>query len=335
MLQSPLIDFENLPDEAPDINLRELLDISAHYGHETKHSNPQMNEWVYAEQNGVQIFDLPKTAEQLRKAYNFAYKLGEENKNIIFVGTKRQAKDVIEEAAERAGAMYITSRWLGGFITNWDQVKESLQRMLKLERGLNSDQFENYTKYEQVQFQKEAGRLERFFGGVRKLKSTPDALFIIDPARERIPVEESMKHDVPVIALADSDADPTGIDILIPANDDAQSSISYFVNMIADAYEAGRAGKAAATKKSSKKKTEADEAKEAKAEEKDSKDAKAEKEDKSEAKAEKKDKAKKEEKKSPKKKAAKKSAKSKAKPKDKDDAADKKDKADKKEAKKK
>lgn len=237
------IDVASLPQKAPEFDLRELLEVGAHFGHESRRWHPKMSEWIYGEQDGVHIFDLAKTAEQLTHAYNYAYQLGAEGKTLVFVGTKRQAREVIQEAAEKAGAMYITSRWLGGLLTNWSQVSKSLKRMIEIQEGLKSNKYEGYTKYERVQLEKESDRLARFFGGVRSLTKRPDALFVIDPNREQVVIKEANVSDVPVIGLVDSNTDPRPIDLVVPANDDAVRSIEFFVNVIADGYAAGKKGK--------------------------------------------------------------------------------------------
>jgi small subunit ribosomal protein S2 len=239
----PTIDVASLPHKAPDYDLHDLLEVGAHFGHESRRWHPKMDQWIYGEKDGVHIFDLAKTAEQLAHAYNYAYQLGAEGKTLVFVGTKRQAREVIQSAAEGAGAMYITSRWLGGLLTNWPQVSKSLQRMIEIEDGLKSGKYEGYTKYERVQLEKEADRLARFFGGVRSLKKRPDALFVIDPNREKVVIKEAIVSDVPVIGLVDTNTDPRPIDLVVPANDDAVRSIEYFVKQIADGYAAGKKGK--------------------------------------------------------------------------------------------
>ena len=191
----------------------------------------------------MHIFDLVKTAEQLTKAYNKAYDLGKNGQTLIMVGTKRQAKDVIEKAATEAGAMYISSRWLGGFLSNWNQVQKSLKRMIKIDQGLEKGEFDSYTKYERVQLEKEQNRLERFFIGVKDLSKRPDALFIVDIHKEDIPVKEANNMDVFTIGLVDSNANPNDVNIAIPANDDGRKSVEYFVNQVAAGYAAGRADK--------------------------------------------------------------------------------------------
>lgn len=235
------IDFSSLPDKAPELDLRDLLEAGCHFGHQVRKWHPKMKPYIYMEKDGIHIFDLAKTAAQLRLAYNYAYQLGTKGKTLVFVGTKRQARDLVKESATDSGAMYINARWLGGLLTNWPQVSRSLKRMVKLENGLKTGEFDSYTKFERVQFEKEMGRLQRFFDGIRKLTDKPDALFIIDPVREANAVKEAELVGVPTIALIDSNGDPRSIDIAIPANDDAMGSIKLVVEAVAAGYKAGRA----------------------------------------------------------------------------------------------
>lgn len=235
-------DFQNLPDKAPEFDLRDLLEVGLHFGHQKAKWHPKMSEWIYMEKDGIHIFDLEKTANQLQLAYNFIHNLGSKGKKVILVGTKRQANKIVEEAGKTSGLMYITSRWLGGLITNWEQVQLSLKRMLEIEKGLANDTYKNYTKYEQVKLEKELNRLKRFFDGIRDLKNKPDCVIVIDPKREHNAVSEAQTAGIPVIALTDSNTDPTGIDIVIPGNDDAMKCIKYVVDHLADAYASGVAG---------------------------------------------------------------------------------------------
>ncbi len=238
-----MIDLTNLPSQAPEFDLSELLEAGAHFGHQSQKWHPAMKEYIYMEKDGVHIFDLAKTASQLTVAYNYAYSLGQTGKALVFVGTKRQAREIIKLAAEDAGCLYITSRWLGGLLTNWEQVYKSLKRMLQIEEGLQSGAFNGYTKFERVQLEKEQNRLERFFSGIKTLKQRPDALFIVDPGREKNAVKESMTMGVPLMGMVDSNTDPRPLDIAIPANDDALSSIKLVVEAVAAGYKAGKAAK--------------------------------------------------------------------------------------------
>lgn len=238
-----MIDLTQLPDKAPEYDLRDLLEAGCHFGHQTKKWHPQMAPYIYMEKDGVHIFDLAKTAAQLRLAYNYAYHLGTQGKTLVIVGTKRQARELVKQAAQESGALYLISRWLGGLLTNWEQVSKSLAKMVKLEAGLKAGDYDNYTKYERLKLEKEVGKLQRFFDGVRGLKTVPDALFVIDPVREVNAIREAAMVGVPVIALADSNADPRELTIAIPANDDAMGSIKFIVDEIAKGYKAGKAGK--------------------------------------------------------------------------------------------
>lgn len=229
--------------QVPEFDLRDLLEAGCHFGHQKSKWNPHMAEWIYMEKDGVHIFDLEKTAAQLQAAYKYAYDLGKAGKTLVVVGTKKQARDIVKEAAAETGVGYITSRWLGGLLTNWEQVKKSLKRMLDLESGLKTGAYDKYTKYERMQFEKEEGRLARFFEGIRNLKQQPDCLFIIDPKREKIAIKEAVSEKVPVIAMVDSNTDPRDVTIPIPANDDAVKSIAYVVKAVTSGYAAGKQAK--------------------------------------------------------------------------------------------
>ena len=233
------IDPAALPQHAPEFDLRDLLEAGVHFGHQSRKWHPKMAKWIYTEKDGIHIFDLAKTAAQLQLAYNFAYDLGKNGKILVIVGTKKQAREVIKEIVPET-IMTITSRWLGGLVTNWEQVSKSLRRMLDIESGLKADKFDHYTKRERVLLDKERARLERFFGGIRELKGRPDALFIIDPGREKVPVEEAQKVSVPMMALVDSNTNPEPLDIVIPGNDDAVKSIQFVTQAVVDGYQAGR-----------------------------------------------------------------------------------------------
>ncbi|NCN06919.1 MAG: 30S ribosomal protein S2 [Candidatus Pacebacteria bacterium] len=235
--------FADLPDVAPDYSLEEMLEAGCHFGHQKVKWNPRMAEWIHSEKDGVHIFDLIKTKQQLQTAHNAAYKLGQEGKTLVIVGTKRQARELVVKAAQESGALYIFSRWLGGLLTNWDQVKLSLKRMLKVEKGLADGSYKNYTKYEQVQLEKELARLRRFFFGIQTLKEQPDCLFVVDTVREHIAVKEANNVGIPVIGVCDSNANPDDVTICIPANDDAQKSLELIVHAVTAGYAAGKKAK--------------------------------------------------------------------------------------------
>jgi len=238
-----MLDTSKLPQVAPEYDLEKMFDVGVHFGHQTKRWHPKMAEYIYAERNGVHIFDLAKTATQLQIAYNYLYELGKNDKKVIFVGTKRSAREIIKNAAQKAGVMFIASRWLGGLLTNWEQVGKSLQEMLKIEEGLKNGTYDGYTKFEQTQLAKKATRMGRFFDGIRDLKRKPDAIVVVDPRKENNVIAEAIKVGVPIVAIADSDANPSVLDIVIPANDDAAKSIELLINELADAYAAGKKAK--------------------------------------------------------------------------------------------
>jgi len=239
-MNQSLFDLSQLPAKAPEFDLAELFEAGCHFGHQVDRWNPKMKKFIYGEKGKVHIFDLEKTAAQLTIAYNAAYELGKQGKLMIVVGTKRQFREMIAETAQENGVMYITSRWLGGLLTNWDQVKKSLKRMLDIEEGLKTGKFDKYTKYERVQLEKEQGRLERFFNGIRDLKKMPEALFIIDIKREKNAITEANSNNLFTIGLADSNSNPNEVDVAIPANDDGQKSVELIVKTIIGAYAAGK-----------------------------------------------------------------------------------------------
>jgi small subunit ribosomal protein S2 len=243
------IDFSTLPNKAPEYDLIDLLEAGCHFGHQKAKRHPRMNEYIYAEKDGIHIFDLAITAKQLQNAYNFVYDQASKGKTMTMVGTKKQARELIEEAGTTAGVQYITSRWLGGFLTNWTQVKRSLRKMLDIESGLKSGKFDGYTKFEKVQLEKERVKLARFFIGLRDLKKSPDFLFVVDIHREKNAIAEAKNMGVPVVAIVDSNSNPDGIDIVIPANDDAVRSLSFLITEITKAYQEGKkdAGKSVKT----------------------------------------------------------------------------------------
>ena len=235
-----MIDISNLPDKAPEYDLRDLLEAGMHFGHQSAKWHPKMKDYIHMEKDGVHIFDLAKTAKQLRLAYNYLYSLGQDGKKVIFVGTKRQARDLLREAAQKADAFFVAQRWMGGMLTNWDQINKSISHMNDIEEGLESGRYDGYTKFERLQLDKERGRLERFFEGVKGLKGKPDCLVVIDTKREKIAMTEAEKVGVPIIALVDSDSDPDPADIVIPGNDDAVNSVALVLKELTEAYAAGK-----------------------------------------------------------------------------------------------
>ncbi len=219
----------------PTITMKEMLEAGVHFGHQTNHWNPKMKPYVYGARNGIYIVDLQQTVERARKACDFVKSITSEGKKVIFVGTKKQAKDVIKAEAERSGMYYVSERWLGGMLTNFQTVKASIDRLKKLEALKATENWNDYTKKEQSGFDREIGKLNRGLGGIQDMKKLPGAMFIIDTTKEANAIKEARRLGIPTIAIVDTNCDPTGVDYLIPGNDDAFRSVSLFAKMIADA----------------------------------------------------------------------------------------------------
>jgi small subunit ribosomal protein S2 len=222
------------------IDPKALLEAGCHFGHQAHHWHPKMQQYIYAERSGVHIFDLIQTAKKLEEAVEVARELGRAGKTLVFVGTKRQAQDIVREEAMAVDAPYVVSRWLGGTLTNWEQISKSVEQLNRRKREFESGVYDKYTKKERVLIGREISRLERLFGGIATLKHAPDALFIVDIGKEKAAVKEAVMREVPTIAVVDSNNDPSDITHVIPANDDAVRSIKLLVNHIAKAYAEGK-----------------------------------------------------------------------------------------------
>ncbi len=221
------------------ITLRDLLEAGVHFGHQTRRWNPKMRPYIYGARNGIHIIDLQATARGLVAATQFIRGVVAQGRHVLFVGTKRAARDIIAEEATRAGMFYVNNRWLGGTLTNFQTVKQSIDRLLKLERARDEGRFELLTKKEALQLTREIDKMERALGGIKHMKTLPGALYVVDPHKEYIAVREARKLGIPVVALCDTNCDPTGIDYVIPGNDDAIKSIRLFTAAIADACTEG------------------------------------------------------------------------------------------------
>lgn len=223
-----------------DITLEELLEAGCHFGHQVRRWNPKMAPYIYGAREGVHIFDLAKTKEGLLAAGEAARKVIEEGGVILFVGTKRQAKDIALDAAIKVGMPRVTGRWLGGTLTNFDQIKRSTERLLEMKKAREAGEYKNYTKHERLLLDRKIDELERKFGGLVGLAKLPDALFIIDTHEEEKTVLEAIRMGVPVIGVVDTNSDPSLVDYPIPANDDAVKSIALIVEFITKAVEQGK-----------------------------------------------------------------------------------------------
>ncbi len=218
----------------PAVTMRELLECGVHFGHQTQRWNPRMKPYVFGARNGIYIIDLQKTVDQTRAACTFAASVVAEGKKILFVGTKKQAKDVIEEEAKRAGMYFVTHRWLGGMLTNYQTVKASIDRLKKIEALKISPDWDDTPKKEQSRYERELDNLRKSLGGIQDMKKLPGAIFVIDTEKEHIAVKEAKKLSIPTIAVVDTNCDPSGVTYVIPGNDDAIRSIRLFARLIAD-----------------------------------------------------------------------------------------------------
>jgi small subunit ribosomal protein S2 len=218
----------------PAITMRELLESGVHFGHQTRRWNPKMKPYVFGARNGIYIIDLQKTVDQTRAACTFATQVASEGKKLLFVGTKKQAKDVIEEEAIRSGMYYVNNRWLGGMLTNYQTVKASIDRLKKIEALKISPEWDETPKKEQSRFERELENLKKSLGGIQDMKKLPGAIFVVDTEKEHIAVKEAKKLGIPTIAVVDTNCDPSNITFVIPGNDDAIRSIRLFARLIAD-----------------------------------------------------------------------------------------------------
>ena len=223
-------------DQTPEpITLRELIDAGVHFGHQTRRWNPKMRPYIYGARNGIHIIDLQQTVGLFRRAYRFVVNTVAGDGKVLFVGTKRQAQEIIAEEATRCGMFYVTNRWLGGTLTNFRTIKGALERMKHIERMQEDGTFERMTKKEALHLTRELDRLHKHVGGIKNLAELPQVVFIVDPHKEEIAVRECVKLGIPIVALTDTNCDPDPIDYIIPGNDDAMRSIRLVAQKIADA----------------------------------------------------------------------------------------------------
>jgi small subunit ribosomal protein S2 len=217
------------------VSLRDLLEAGVHFGHQTRRWNPKMKPFIYGQKNGIHIIDLQKTARSLLEATRFLSSAVQRGHTVLFVGTKRAAQEIIAEEAKRCGMFYVNNRWLGGTLTNFATVRRSIERLTQLEKARAEGKFEVLSKKDVLQLNREIERMNRALGGIKEMKGLPRALFVIDPKREYIAISEAVKLGIPVVALCDTNCDPSGIQHIIPGNDDAIKSIQLFTHAIADA----------------------------------------------------------------------------------------------------
>lgn len=217
------------------ITMKQLLEAGVHFGHQTRRWNPKMKKYIFTERNGIYIIDLQKTVKLIDKAYNFMKETAENDGVVLFVGTKKQAQDSIEEEATRAGQYYVNHRWLGGTLTNWNTIQSRIKRLKDLKKMSEDGTFDILPKKEAAQLTKQMEKLEKFLGGIEDMPRIPDAVFIVDPRKERIAVKEAQKLNIPIVAMVDTNADPDEIDVKIPSNDDAIRAVRLITSKMADA----------------------------------------------------------------------------------------------------
>jgi small subunit ribosomal protein S2 len=227
--------------------MQELLEAGVHFGHQTKRWNPKMKEYIFGERNGIYIIDLGKTVKLFRQAEEFVTSLASEGRTVLFVGTKRQAQDVVAEEAQRCSMFFVNQRWLGGLLTNFTTIQRSLGRLRDLEAMATDGRYDTLSKKEIARNEKEKRKLQKNLDGIRNMGRLPDAIFVVDTKKEKIAVDEARKLKIPVIGVVDTNCDPDEVDFVIPGNDDALRAIRLFTAKIADAVVNGRGMREAAT----------------------------------------------------------------------------------------
>jgi len=222
------------------VTMKELLEAGVHFGHQVKRWNPKMKKFIFGERNGIYIIDLQKTLKGLEEAYKFVRETSTGNSSILFVGTKKQAQDAIQEEAQRAGAFFVNQRWLGGMLTNFTTIKKSIERLKSIEKMKEDGTYEALSKKEVSLLEKERTKLERNLTGIKDMSGLPGAVFIIDPKKEKIAIAEARKLSIPVVAVVDTNCDPDEVDYVIPGNDDAIRAIKLIASKMADSVIEGR-----------------------------------------------------------------------------------------------
>jgi small subunit ribosomal protein S2 len=222
------------------LTMKELLEAGVHFGHQTKRWNPKMQKYIFGERNGIYIIDLQKTLKKFRDAYSFVRELSAQGGTMLFIGTKKQAQETVFEEAGRCGMYYVNQRWLGGTLTNFTTIRKSIARLKKLEEMKETGEFDRLPKKEVLELSREHEKLEKALMGIKAMDSLPSSVFIIDPRKEKIAVMEAQRLGIPIVAIVDTNCDPTGIDYPIPGNDDAIRAVRLITARIVDAINEGR-----------------------------------------------------------------------------------------------
>ena len=224
------------------ISMKQLLEAGVHFGHQTRRWNPKMAEYIFTERNGIYIINLQKTVKKIVEAYDFVRSVAESGESILFVGTKKQAQDSIKEEAERVGMYFVNARWLGGMLTNFKTIKKRIDRLEQLNKMEEDNTFDLLPKKEVINLKAERDKLEKYLGGIKNMKKLPGALFVVDPRKEKIAIEEAKKLGIPVVAIVDTNCDPEDVDYVIPGNDDAIRAVKLIASTIANAIIEGNQG---------------------------------------------------------------------------------------------
>lgn len=227
------------------ISMKQLLEAGVHFGHQTRRWNPKMAEYIFTERNGIYIIDLQKTVKKVEEAYDFVREISVGGHDVLFVGTKKQAQDSIEEEAKRCNMYFVNQRWLGGMLTNFKTIRKRIERLNELEKMEQEGTFEVLPKKEVIKLRQEKEKLEKFLGGIKNMKRIPGALFVVDPRKEKIAVAEAKSLGIPVVAIVDTNCDPEEVDYVIPGNDDAIRAVKLLAGKMADAILEGRQGEQA------------------------------------------------------------------------------------------
>jgi small subunit ribosomal protein S2 len=218
------------------VSMKQLLESGVHFGHQTRRWNPKMDKYIYTSRSGIHIIDLQKTVVLIEEAYQKLLEIGKNGGKILFVGTKKQAQNVVKEEAIRTGQFYVTQRWLGGTLTNFKTIRKSIRKLHDIERMESDGTFDKLTKKEVINLKKEQDRLEKFLSGIKEMKTLPEAIFVVDPMKEKNAILEARKLKIPVFGIVDTNCDPDLVDVIIPANDDAIRSVKLIVSKLANAF---------------------------------------------------------------------------------------------------
>ena len=228
------------------ISMKQLLEAGVHFGHQTRRWNPKMAEYIFAERNGIYIIDLQKTVKKVEDAYQAIANIVKDGGEVLFVGTKKQAQDSIKEEAERCGMYYVNERWLGGMLTNFETIKTRIKKLAEIDAMIEDGTMDVLPKKEVAKLMKEKEKLDKNIGGIKEMKKIPDVMFIVDPRKEKIAVQEAHSLNIPIVAIVDTNCDPEEVDYVIPGNDDAIRAVKLIVSKMADAVIEANQGEEAA-----------------------------------------------------------------------------------------